>query len=121
MCWNWPEGQGGLGLAAAERVAPSGEVVLCDVTTEMTAIASARAQALGLATVSARELDLEHIEQPEGSFSVVLCRDATDSSSSSTRAAPSARCGECCDPVDGSRSRCGGPTSATPGSASFST
>ncbi len=68
-------GAGGLGLAAAERVAPSGDVVLSDVATEMTAIASARARALGLANVSTGTLDLEHIEQPDSSFSVALCRD----------------------------------------------
>ena len=36
-------GPGGVGLAAAERVAPDGEVVLSDVVAEMTAIAAARA------------------------------------------------------------------------------
>src|SRR5215216_5709334 len=40
-------GPGGLGLAAAERLAPGGEVVLSDVAAEMTAIASARAEAIG--------------------------------------------------------------------------
>ena len=40
-------GPGGLGLAAAERVGPGGEVVLSDVAAEMTAIAAARAGALG--------------------------------------------------------------------------
>ena len=38
-------GPGGLGLAAAERVGPGGEVVLTDVVEEMTAIAAARASA----------------------------------------------------------------------------
>ena len=37
-------GPGGLGLAAAELVAPDGEVVLSDVAAEMTSIASARAE-----------------------------------------------------------------------------
>ncbi|MGH7512056.1 MAG: class I SAM-dependent methyltransferase [Gemmatimonadales bacterium] len=68
-------GAGGLGLAAAARVAPSGEVVLSDVAAGMTAIASSRAHACGLTNVSTRVLDLEHIEQPDGSFDVVLCRD----------------------------------------------
>ena len=40
-------GPGGLGMAAAARVAPAGEVVLSDVAAEMTAIAAARAGALG--------------------------------------------------------------------------
>jgi SAM-dependent methyltransferase len=68
-------GPGGLGLAAAKRVAPGGEVVLSDVAAEMTAIAAARADALGLTNVSTRELDLEHIDEPDGSYDVVLCRE----------------------------------------------
>jgi SAM-dependent methyltransferase len=68
-------GPGGLGLTAAVRVAPDGEVVLSDVVAEMTAIASARAGALGLTNVSTRELDLEDIAQPDDSYDVVLCRE----------------------------------------------
>jgi SAM-dependent methyltransferase len=68
-------GPGGLGLAAARRVAPGGEVVLSDVVAEMTAIASARASALGLTNVSTRVLDLEDIDQPDDSYDVVLCRE----------------------------------------------
>jgi SAM-dependent methyltransferase len=68
-------GPGGLGLAAARRVAPGGEVVLSDVAAEMTAIAAARAEALGLTNVSTRELDLEHIDEPDGCYDVVLCRE----------------------------------------------
>jgi len=68
-------GPGGLGLAAAARVAPGGHVLLSDVAAEMTAIASARAEALGLRNVSTRDLDLESIEQPDDSHDVVLCRE----------------------------------------------
>jgi SAM-dependent methyltransferase len=68
-------GPGGLGLAAAEHVAPGGEVVLSDVVPEMTAIAAARAEALGLTGVTALDLDLDRIEQPDGSYDVVLCRE----------------------------------------------
>jgi len=68
-------GPGGVGLAAAERVAPTGEVVLSDVVAEMTSIAAARAAALGLDNVRTCVLDLERIEQPDGSYDVVLCRD----------------------------------------------
>src|SRR5687767_9929790 len=68
-------GPGGLGLAAAARVAPGGEVVVSDVAPEMTAIAAARARAAGLANVSAHVLDLEDIDEPEASFDVVLCRE----------------------------------------------
>jgi enediyne biosynthesis protein CalE5 len=68
-------GPGGVGLAAAERVAPDGEVVLSDVAAEMTSIAGARAEALGLSNVTTLELDLEQIEQPDDSYDVVLCRE----------------------------------------------
>ena len=53
------------GLAAAERVGPEGEVVLSDVVAEMTSIAAARADALGLTNVCTCVLDLEQIEQPD--------------------------------------------------------
>jgi len=68
-------GAGGLGLAAAERVAPDGAVVLSDVVAEMTETAAARAEALGLGNVSTRRLDLEQIEQPDESYDLVLCRE----------------------------------------------
>ncbi len=68
-------GPGGLGLAAAARVAPDGEVVISDVAAEMTAIAAARARAAGLANVSARVLDLEDVDEPDGGFDAVLCRE----------------------------------------------
>jgi SAM-dependent methyltransferase len=68
-------GPGGLGIAAAERVAPGGEVVLSDVAAGMTAIAATRADAAGLDNVTTLELDLEHIDQPDGSYDLVLCRE----------------------------------------------
>jgi SAM-dependent methyltransferase len=68
-------GPGGLGLAAAQRVGPEGEVVLSDVAGEMTAVAAARARDLGLGNVAFCDLDLERIEQPDGSYDVVLCRE----------------------------------------------
>jgi SAM-dependent methyltransferase len=68
-------GPGGLGIAAAERVAPGGEVILSDVVAEMTAIAAARASALGLGNVATRVLDLEDVDEPDGAYDVVLCRE----------------------------------------------
>jgi SAM-dependent methyltransferase len=68
-------GPGGVGLAAAERVGPRGEVVISDVAPEMTAIAAGRANALGLSNVITRELDLENIDERDGAFDVVLCRE----------------------------------------------
>jgi SAM-dependent methyltransferase len=80
-------GPGGVGLAAAERVAPNGEVVLSDVAVEMTTIAATRAAALGISNVSTRVLDLERIDEPDGSFDVVLCRDGLQFASDPARAA----------------------------------
>ena len=68
-------GPGSVGLAAATCVAPDGEVVLSDVVAEMTAIAAARAESLGLTNVSTRVLDLEAIDEPDGAYDVVLCRE----------------------------------------------
>jgi SAM-dependent methyltransferase len=68
-------GAGGAGLAAASRVAPGGEVVLSDFAAEMTAIAAARADALGLTNVTSRVLDLEQIDEPDSAYDVVLCRE----------------------------------------------
>jgi SAM-dependent methyltransferase len=66
-------GPAGLGLAAAARVAPGGEVVLSDVAPAMVAIAARRGA--GVDGVSARVLDLEEIAEPDASFDVVLCRE----------------------------------------------
>jgi SAM-dependent methyltransferase len=68
-------GPGGLGLAAAERVGPDGEVVLTDVAEEMTAIAAERGEQRGLGNVAFRRLDLERIDEPDASYDVVLCRE----------------------------------------------
>ena len=68
-------GPGSVGLAAAGRAGAGGEVVISDVAPEMTAIAAARAEELGLTNVSARSLDLEAIDEPDGSYDVALCRE----------------------------------------------
>lgn len=80
-------GPGGLGLAAAALVAPDGEVLLSDVAPQMTAIAAARATALGIDNVSTGVLDLEQVEEPEGSFDVVLCREGLMFATDPARAA----------------------------------
>jgi ubiquinone/menaquinone biosynthesis C-methylase UbiE len=66
-------GPGGLGMDAAERVGPEGEVVLSDVVPEMTAIAERRAEARGLGNVSTLDLDLERIDQPDDGYDAALC------------------------------------------------
>lgn len=68
-------GPGGLGLAAAPRVAPDGEVVFSDVVEEMTKTAAGRAKELGLTNISTCVIDIEQIDQPDGSYDVVLCRE----------------------------------------------
>lgn len=68
-------GAGGVGLAAARLVGPSGLVVLSDVAAEMTAIAAARSQATGLTNVSTAVRDIERIDEPDESYDVVLCRE----------------------------------------------
>jgi len=68
-------GAGGLGLAAAERVAPGGGVVLSDVAAEMAAIAASRAEERGVSNVTTRVLDIEQIDEPSDSYDVVLCRE----------------------------------------------
>ena len=68
-------GTGGLGLMAAQQVGPGGAVVISDIAPGMVAIASARAAADGLSNVEARVLDLEAIDEPDGAYDAVLCRD----------------------------------------------
>jgi SAM-dependent methyltransferase len=68
-------GPGGVGIAAARVVGPAGEVVVSDVAAEMTAIAAARAAALGLGNVRALTLDLDDLDQPDQAYDVVLCRE----------------------------------------------
>jgi SAM-dependent methyltransferase len=68
-------GPGSVGLAAASRVAPGGEVVMSDVVPEMAAIAARRAEAAGLPNVRTRVLDLERIDEPDDSYDVVVCRE----------------------------------------------
>jgi SAM-dependent methyltransferase len=68
-------GPGGLGIAAAKRVAPGGDVVISDVAEGMTSIAAARAEAAGIGNVSTLVLDLEQIDQPDESYDAVLCRE----------------------------------------------
>jgi SAM-dependent methyltransferase len=67
-------GPGGVGLAAARRVAPW-TVVMSDIAAGVTAIAAERAELLGLGNVEVRERDLERIEEPDATFDVVLCRE----------------------------------------------
>ena len=68
-------GPASVGLAAARLVGANGEVVVSDVSPQMTAIAAERAAARKLHNVRAEVLDLEQIAAADGSFDVVLCRE----------------------------------------------
>ncbi len=73
-------GAGGLGLAIADRVAPGGRVVLSDVAPEMVGIARDNAarwegRVDSSVEITAQVLDLEHIDQPDASFDIVVCRE----------------------------------------------
>ena len=112
-------GPGGLGLATAARVAPDGEVVLSDIAREMTAIAFQRAEALGPRNVTTRVLNLERIEEPDGSYDIVLCREGL--MFDPIPPAPRARSGGCYGRAAASHSRSADRGIGIPGSASCST
>jgi SAM-dependent methyltransferase len=65
-------GPGGAGLAAAERVGPSGTVVLSDVAAEMVAVAARRANAHR--QVSTAVFDQSEIAAEDGHFDAVISR-----------------------------------------------
>ena len=66
------DGPGGLGLAAARIAA---EVVSSDVVPSYADGVTARAQAAGLANVTAKVLDLEEIAEADDSFDAVVIRE----------------------------------------------
>lgn len=68
-------GPGSVGLAAARLVGAEGEVVISDVSPQMTALAAERAAARKLPNVRAQVLDLERIAVADGTFDVVVCRE----------------------------------------------
>jgi ubiquinone/menaquinone biosynthesis C-methylase UbiE len=68
-------GVGGPGLDAAQLVLPGGDVVISDFASEMTAIAARRAAERGVANVTARDIDIERIDEPDAAYDIVLCRE----------------------------------------------
>jgi SAM-dependent methyltransferase len=68
-------GPGGVALAAADRVGPTGRVVAGDIAPEMVAIAAARAAAAGHDHLTARRLDLEALDVSDASVDAVVCRE----------------------------------------------
>jgi len=66
-------GTGGVALAAAQRVGPTGRVVGIDLAADMLASARQKLTAAGLTQVEFCVGDAEHLEFPAQSFDVVLC------------------------------------------------
>lgn len=67
-------GAGRVGLAAAERVGPSGVAVLSDFAEPMVEATRVGAERLGLGNVDARVLDAETVDLGDERFDAVLCR-----------------------------------------------
>ena len=65
----------GSGLAAAVRRTAAERWSCPTSPSEMTSIAAAHAESLGLTNVTTCVLDLEQIDQPDLSYDVVLCRE----------------------------------------------
>ena len=72
---SWPAAPAEPGWRRLTGSVLHGQVVLSDLAPEMTAIARDRAAELGLTNITARSLDLQQIDEPDGSFDVVLCRE----------------------------------------------
>lgn len=67
-------GLGEVGLAAAERVGPSGSVLIADQAEPMLEQARRRAQDLGVGNVDFKRMDAEWIDLPLGSLDAIACR-----------------------------------------------
>jgi len=62
-------------VTAAKRVRPSGKVIATDISSQMIAIAMARAKSLGLESIiEFRQLDTEKLDFPKASFNAILSR-----------------------------------------------
>ncbi|MGZ6910401.1 MAG: class I SAM-dependent methyltransferase [Acidimicrobiia bacterium] len=68
-------GPGGVGLAAAERVGPRGDVLVTDIAEEMVAIAAERAASSGMDHVRTAVMSLDALDVADGAVDVVLCRE----------------------------------------------
>jgi SAM-dependent methyltransferase len=67
-------GPGDTGLRAAELLRPMGTIILSDVSEGMIAVATARAQELGISNVEFKVMDAEWIDLPTADVDGVLCR-----------------------------------------------
>jgi SAM-dependent methyltransferase len=67
-------GPGDTGLMAAEQVAPTGKVIITDMSQAMIDVARRRAEELGIANVEFKVMGGERIDLPTASIDAVLCR-----------------------------------------------
>lgn len=67
-------GAGGQSLAAARRVGPAGRVLATDISPAILEYAAKAATDAGLANLSTRELDGEHLDVDGGGFDAVISR-----------------------------------------------
>ncbi|GAA4720525.1 class I SAM-dependent methyltransferase [Phytohabitans rumicis] len=67
-------GAGGQSLAAARRVGPTGSVLATDISPAILEYAAKAATDAGLANLTTRELDGEHLDVDDGGFDAVISR-----------------------------------------------
>ena len=67
-------GSGQPSATAAERVRPGGRVVATDLSPDMVAVTTRKAQRLGLDNLEAQEMDAQALTFPDASFDAATCR-----------------------------------------------
>lgn len=67
-------GSGQPSATAAERVRPGGRVVATDLSPDMVAVTTRKAERLGLDNLEAREMDAQSLTFPDASFDAATCR-----------------------------------------------
>jgi SAM-dependent methyltransferase len=67
-------GPAGVGVQAAERVAPGGRVICSDFADSMVDVARERARGLGVENMDFRVLDAEALDLPDEAVDAVVCR-----------------------------------------------
>jgi len=70
----WPPARVDRSLSAARRVGPTGRVLATDISPTILEYAEKAASDAGLATITTRELDGEHLDVEEGGFDAVISR-----------------------------------------------
>jgi SAM-dependent methyltransferase len=67
-------GAGQPASTAAERVRPGGRVVATDLSPDMVAVTTRKAQKLGLDNLEARQMDMQALGYPDATFDAATCR-----------------------------------------------